>query len=142
VISDGHQYGIEVRTDLADLEGVSGLLDEIWQAHDLPFELQADLNVSIEEILSNVIRHAGTSQPIQMRVVVRPENVTIEILDRGVYFDPLNQAPPDVTLPLEQRRIGGLGIFMVRRMMDRLSYERRQDVNCFTMVKARTPQPT
>jgi serine/threonine-protein kinase RsbW len=76
-----------------------------------------------------------------MRVVVRPENVTIEVLDRGVSFDPINQAQPDVTLPLEQRRAGGLGIFMVRRMMDSLSYERRQDVNCFTMVKVRTPQP-
>jgi anti-sigma regulatory factor (Ser/Thr protein kinase) len=93
VISDGHQYEIEVRTDLADLERVSGLLDEIWRAHDLPFEIQADLNISVEEILSNVIRHGGASQPIQMRVVVRPENVTIEILDRGASFDPLNQAP-------------------------------------------------
>jgi serine/threonine-protein kinase RsbW len=141
VISDGHQYEMQVRIDLAGLEGVFGLLDEIWQAHGLPFEIQADLNISVEEILSNVIRHGSASQPIEMRIVVRPENITIELQDRGISFDPLCQAPPDVTLPLEQRRAGGLGIFMVTRMMDKVSYERRQDVNCFTMVKVRTAQP-
>ena len=132
---------MEVPTDLADLEHVSGWLDEIWQAHDLPFEIQAQLNTSVEEILSNVIRHGGASQPIQVQVAVRPENISIEILDRGVPFDPLNQTEPDVNLPLEQRRAGGLGIFMVKRMMDQTSYERRQDANCFTMVKVRTAQP-
>jgi serine/threonine-protein kinase RsbW len=68
---------------------------------------------------------------------VLPDRVEIEVRDRGAPFNPLEHPPPDTGLSLDERRPGGLGILLVRRIMDHTAYERRDGMNCFTMVKNR-----
>jgi anti-sigma regulatory factor (Ser/Thr protein kinase) len=129
---------IEVRDDLADLERVTAILDELWERHALEAVIRADLNVAVEEILSNIIRHGGAGgKPAQARIEVLPERIRIEIRDRGAAFNPLEYPAPDTALSLDQRRPGGLGIFLVRGIMDQTEYQRRDGMNCFTMVKNR-----
>lgn len=120
---------------MEELEGAIMALEEFWQLQRLDQKTQADLNIAVEEILTNVIRHAGTSQPISLQVDVQDGRARICIEDDGRAFDPLQHPLPDPNAPLEQRRAGGLGILMVRRMMDEVTYVRRQDRNRLTLVR-------
>jgi serine/threonine-protein kinase RsbW len=129
---------IDVRNDLADLGRVTAILDELWDRNAVEPELRADLNIAAEEILTNVIRHGGAGErAAQARIEVLPDRVEIEVRDRGAPFNPLEHPPPDTGLSLDERRPGGLGILLVRRIMDHTAYERRDGMNCFTMVKNR-----
>src|SRR5258705_1401501 len=111
---------------MSELSRVTATLDEFWQTLALHPDLQADLNIAVEEILSNVIRHGCSGdRPITMCVAVSGEQVRIEIRDSGIPFNPLSHPLPDPKAPLEQRRPGGLGILMVVTMMDQVSYERQ-----------------
>jgi serine/threonine-protein kinase RsbW len=110
-------------------------IDGFWQNRQLDEDQQADLNIAIEEILSNVVRHSGSTDPIVLKVTLAYRQVRIDIEDSGQPFDPLSHPMPDPNAPLEQRRAGGLGIFMVVKMMDEVRYERREGLNCFTMVR-------
>ena len=129
---------IAVQNDLADLARVTAILEELWDGNAVEPDIRADLNIALEEILTNVIRHGGAGEKAaQARIEVLPDRVEIEVRDRGVAFNPLEHPPPDTGLSLDERRPGGLGILLVRRIMDRTAYERRDGTNCFTMVKNR-----
>lgn len=129
---------IEVRNDLAELERVTAILDELWDHNALEPDIRADLNIAAEEILTNVIRHGGAGdKAAQVRIEVLPDRVRIEVRDHGIAFNPLEHPPPDTGLALDERRPGGLGILLVRRIMDHTEYQRRDAMNCFTMIKNR-----
>ncbi len=130
---------LEVSCNLGDLARATELLDSFWRNHDLDEDVQADLNIAIEEIVSNVIRHGEAGErPIVLLVGVDAEEVRVEVRDAGQPFDPLAHAMPDPGAPLEERRGGGLGIFMVTQMMDHTSYKREGEHNCFRMTRSRT----
>jgi serine/threonine-protein kinase RsbW len=86
----------------------------------------AQLMIAFDEIISNGINHGGEgrSPTIEIRLVVEDEGVSGEVADDGKPFDPLAAPKPDTTLPVEQRPIGGLGIHLVRELMDDVSYLR------------------
>lgn len=132
---------LPVGTDLAGLERIVEQLDEFWAHHELDPSVQADLNIAIEEMLSNVMRHNSAGADIQLQAVVYADKVKVEIRDRGRPFDPLAHPAPDVQAPLEQRRGGGLGIFLTIRLMDETSYERVDGENRFRMERQRRPRP-
>jgi anti-sigma regulatory factor (Ser/Thr protein kinase) len=134
---------ILVRNDLAELHRVGRVVSEFWTDRGLPSELEGDVNLALEEILANVIRH-GYGDSREHEIVVRLEadggEVRVAVEDDGVPFNPLEEAPSvDVTAPLAERPIGGLGLFLVRHLMDRLVYERRGNRNLFSMSKKVSP---
>lgn len=111
-------------------------LDEFWTAHGLALELQSALDIAVEEIVSNAIRHGSPGDgPISLHAVLNAEGAAITIEDGGSPFDPLAHPLPDPELPLEARRGGGLGILMVRKIMDEVRYERRAGRNHIRMRK-------
>ena len=129
---------IEVRNDTAELERVTAILDELWDRNAVEPEIRADLNIAAEEVITNVIRHGRAGDTtVLVRVEVLPERVRIEVKDHSIAFNPLEHPPPDTGLSLDQRRPGGLGILLVRRIMDHTEYQRRDAMNCFTMIKNR-----
>jgi serine/threonine-protein kinase RsbW len=134
-----HTTSLVIRNDLTELATVTRLLDEFWRMHGLAAEVQADLNIAIEEIVSNAIRHGDCGdEPIRLRVTVKPDDIQTEIEDSGIAFNPLRHPLPDPAAPLSQRQPGGLGILMVVKLMDEASYEYREGRNCFTMIRSRT----
>jgi len=96
------------------------------------------INLALEEAVSNVMLYAypeTKSGRVLVECVKAPGKLVFTISDSGIPFDPTQQAEPDITLSAEERSIGGLGIHLVRQIMDEVRYERKEEKNILTLVK-------
>lgn len=96
-----------------------------------------ELRLVSEELLTNVINHGaagGVAPQVRFALFEREDEIVIHFDDDGPAFDPLSLPPPDVRAPLEQRKIGGLGVHLVRELMDSVSYRREKGWNRLTLV--------
>lgn len=102
-----------------------------------PMKLVMQITVCVEEMFVNVAHYAyeGGEGSVCLSVDGVESGVAITFIDSGMPFDPLAKADPDITLSAEERSIGGLGIFMVKKSMDEVSYERKDGSNIFRMAK-------
>ena len=102
-------------------------------------KLEMTMSIAVEEIFINVSHYAydykGGDLIVRTHLLDDPRGIKVEFEDKGPYFDPLKKPDPDVTLDVEQRQIGGLGIFMVKKSMDDVSYEYKDGQNILTIKK-------
>jgi len=99
-----------------------------------PSSLAATLHIIMDEICSNIVKHAGaTSFEVCVEHTEKPAGVKLIFVDDGVAYDPLAHVDPDTTLPAEERPIGGLGILLVKKMSDSVAYDRVRNRNVFTV---------
>ena len=123
-----------------NLAQVMAFIDGQLETLDCPLKAQMQIDVAAEEIFVNIAHYAYAPEtgPATIRVETAPEQrtVTITFLDGGVPYNPLAKPDPDVTLSAEERQIGGLGIYMVKKSMDEVQYEYRNGQNVFMMKKA------
>ena len=121
----------------AELENLGALQDFVGaRLEDCPLEIRNQIGIVVDEVFSNISRYAY-SRPaggVAVRIAV-DGNITIEFEDSGVAFNPLDRNEPDVSLPAEEREFGGLGIFIVRNIMDLIEYRREGNKNILTMLK-------
>ena len=130
--------GISLKSRLSEIERVSQHLNEFGARHRLSPKVLHDLNLALEEIITNVISYGYSDErehEILVSFTVEPHEVTVQVEDDGQAFNPLEVAVPDVTQSLEERVVGGLGIHLVRKLMDGLRYERRDNKNLLIMIK-------
>jgi len=128
-----------LKNDLADLERVAGLLWNFCRDHGLSEEVSGDIRLAFDEAVSNTIRHGYTdrdSHEIVVRASVAGRKLALEIEDDARAFNPLEAPLPDVTLPVEEKPIGGLGVLLIRTVMDEVDYQRRGDWNVLRVVRA------
>ena len=94
------------------------------------------LELAVEEAVVNVCHYAypGEGGVVVVRVAGEPSRLTVEVEDAGRPFDPLSAPAPDLAAPIDERRVGGLGIVLIRRLMDEVRYRRDGDRNLLTMV--------
>jgi len=99
------------------------------------------LELAIEESVVNIINYSFPDRTgeIIMTCENRNNNIIIKIIDDGIPFNPLDKEDPDITAPIENRKIGGLGIFLVKNIMDDIKYEYRDHNNVLTLIKNITP---
>lgn len=129
-----------IPTTTAGIQRISGIVDELAATHGLPEDVLADIQVALDEVLSNIIGYAypeGGVHEIRVRVRLDEEMLTAEIEDEGIPFNPLEAARPDLTAGLKDRRVGGLGIHFVRELMDEVEYERLGPCNRLVLRKRR-----
>jgi len=129
---------ISVRNALDELERVAGLVESYCTARGVSARTTFEVNLALDEVLTNVISYAypeGGAQTITVRVAREPERLVIEVEDSGRGFDPLTVPTPDVSRPLDERPAGGLGVFLVRTVMDDLEYHRQDGKNVLIMRK-------
>jgi anti-sigma regulatory factor (Ser/Thr protein kinase) len=109
-----------------------------FEAGGLPAETVGELELLLEEVLVNVISYAyaGGEGRIVVTACIDDHAVMLEVRDTGLEFNPLERATPDLEAPIDERRIGGLGLFLITQLASRLTYERRDDTNVLTIVKA------
>jgi len=138
-VTEAYSQTIEVGDDLSEVARVQEELSSLWATHLLPEETELVVSLALEEVLSNVLRHGrtdGESAEIQVTFTVDSGGFAFEVSDRAAPYNPLLRPDPDVDLPLEQRKAGGLGVFIVKRLADTVSYERRDGKNCLRFRKA------
>lgn len=128
---------IDALTD--NLPQVLAFVDEQLEAADCPMKIQMHIDIAVEEIFVNIAHYAynpdiGTAT-VRVEVMGEPPAVDITFIDNGIPYDPLAKADPDVTLSAEERQIGGLGIFMVKKTMDDVKYEYLDGHNILTLKK-------
>ena len=126
---------------VSNLDQVLAFVDGQLETMDCSMKAQMQIDVAVEEIYVNIANYAYAPETGKAYISVRPDpenaSVTIEFRDNGIPFDPLAKADPDVTLSAEERKIGGLGIYMVKKSMDAMEYSRKDGQNILTITKKR-----
>lgn len=128
-----------VEAAIENVPKVMEFVDEQLEQFDCPMKTQMQVDVAVEELFSNIAHYAYNpgigSATMRVEVVEDPLAVVITFIDNGIPYDPLAKADPDITLPAEEREIGGLGIYMVKKTMDDVSYEYRDGQNILRIKK-------
>jgi serine/threonine-protein kinase RsbW len=123
----------------ASASGVRHALDEFERfsrAQSLPEDLRRRFMVALDEVLTNLSRHGRSSpdSPIQVDFTVAADSLTVAVEDQGPPFNPLSSPPADTASPLGQRKAGGLGIQLVRTLLENVRYEHTGDRNRLTLT--------
>ena len=129
---------VRVRTTRAGLDEAQSVFGALAGRHGLPERFRAEMLVVLDEVLSNVRRHAfgdRKAHDIDLDFHIEPGLLTLAIADAGAPFDPLSLLAPDTGAALEARPIGGLGILIVRSLTDTQAYERRDGRNRLRLTK-------
>lgn len=129
---------IIIKNQLDELERINQFIEEIGEELGLDMELQMNLNLVIEEMVVNVISYAypeGTENNIELTVNSNGMELTFVLSDNGKEFDPTLMEDTDTDVNPADRRIGGMGIYIVKHIMDTVSYQRQQGKNLLTMTK-------
>jgi serine/threonine-protein kinase RsbW len=127
-----------VASDAAQLAVLTRFLQEFWSAASLPPAQAMGFELALEEIFMNVAMHgspAGTVPRVEVSLALAEARLTMTIEDDGPQFDPLSVAAPDVTASIEERRVGGNGVFLVRQIMDAVEYQHIRGRNQLKMTK-------
>jgi anti-sigma regulatory factor (Ser/Thr protein kinase) len=127
-----------IRNDINELTRLVVFLESLEEEWGLPPALIPSVNLALEEALSNVIFYAfekGSEQEINIDFKLKGTELTIVISDEGKPYDPTQKEDPDINLPIEDRPIGGLGIFLIRQIMDEVAYNRIDQKNQLTLTK-------
>ena len=127
--------------EAADLPRIQSAIGEFSREQDWPPDIEFQVDLVLEELVLNVVNYGsrGGEGEINIELVSDPEAVIIQIIDDGRPFDPLTDAPaPDTESGIEDRAVGGLGIHLVRTMMDDVTYRREENKNYMRLVKRRS----
>lgn len=124
---------------IENIEKVTDFVNEQLEEIECPMKAQMQIDIAIDELFGNIAHYAYNPEtgPATVRVEVteEPISVIITFIDHGVPYDPLKNDDPDITLSAEERAIGGLGVFMVKKTMDEISYEYKDGKNILRIRK-------
>lgn len=130
---------IKLEADIGNIDIVTDFINTELEALGCPLRARMQIDVAIDELFGNIARYAYG--PAKGDALVRfdteeePLCAVITFIDRGKPFDPLKRDDPDVTLGVEEREIGGLGIFVVKKTMDAVDYRYQDGMNILTIRK-------
>ncbi len=131
---------ITVQATISNVDTVTDFINEQLEAHDCSIKAQTQIDIAIDEIFANIANYAygdGTGEAtVSVEFGEEPDVVTISFADEGIPFNPLEMDAPDVTLSAEERKIGGLGIFIVRKTMNSVEYKYKDGKNILTIKKS------
>lgn len=132
---------LHIATELDELRKVNAAIEKLAEEENWSPDVTFQIGLAVEEFGVNIVEYGhddDKAHAIKIVISSEAEAITIEIEDDGRAFNPLCDAPePDLDAALEDRTVGGLGIHLVRSMMDEVHYQRQQDKNCLTLVKRR-----
>jgi len=120
-----------------NLDTVTGFVDSELEQLGCSVKVRTQISIAVEEIFVNIASYAYDPETgpatVRTEIVNDPLSVVISFIDNGMPYDPLARPDPDVTLPLRERSIGGLGIFMVKQMAESVDYAWRSGRNVLTV---------
>ena len=124
--------------DQSEVERLSRLVEAFGKAEGLPPDSILTVNLALDEVITNIIRYAhddGRQHPIVVQLALEPGVLTAQVVDDGRAFNPLDAPVPDLNASIEERPIGGLGIHLVRTMMNSVEYRRQNGRNVLILKK-------
>lgn len=129
---------IHIKNNVDELPTLAQQLESLGEKWHLSMALVTNLNLVLEEAISNIIFYAHEDKKehqIDIDFVLEKKQLKITITDDGKPFDPTSKEDPDITLSAEEREIGGLGIFLMGKIMDSLQYKRENEKNILILKK-------
>ena len=130
---------ITLAATVENIETVTEFVNAQLELIDCPIKVQMQIDIAIDELFGNIAHYAYNPEigqaTVRVEVIEEPLSVVITFIDNGVPYDPLAKADPDTTLSAEEREIGGLGIYMVKKSMDEITYEYKDGQNILTIKK-------
>ena len=131
---------IRLRAEVKNLPEVIRFIERKMKDEGCSMKVRMQVQLAVEEIFVNIANYAylpGSGDvSVSMEITGDPASAVITFVDQGTPFDPMLKESPDVTLPADKRKIGGLGIFTVKQFMDDVQYEYRDNSNVLTIWKA------
>lgn len=130
-------YVFETSADVDNLPDVMAFIDDLLESNGYPAKAQMNIEVALDEMFVNIANYAYPEGKGTVRLLadVNPEYAEITIIDSGIPYNPLEKEDPDITLSAAERPIGGLGIFLTKKLMDSVSYENKEGKNILTIKK-------
>ena len=130
---------MDIAATLENLDTVMAFVDQQLEEVGCSMKAQMQIDIAVEEVYVNIAHYAYNPEvggvTIRVQIEEEPLAVILTFIDKGKPYDPLAKEDPDVTLAVEDRQIGGLGIFMVKKSMDNVSYEYNEGRNILTLKK-------
>ena len=130
---------LTIAATVENIEVVTDFVDQQLEELACPMKAQMQIDIAIDELFSNIAHYSYNPEvgqaTVRVEVVENPLAVTITFIDNGIPYDPLAKEDPDLTLSAEERQIGGLGIYMVKKSMDEITYEYKDGQNILSIKK-------
>lgn len=130
---------LTIAATIENIEPVTDFINEQLEALDCPMKVQVQIDIAIDEIFANIANYAYAPETgeatVRLEITQDPSSVIITFMDKGTPYDPLSHPDPDTTLSAEDRPIGGLGIFMVKKSMDEVTYRYEDGQNILSIRK-------
>ena len=130
---------ITVEAKIENVRQVTDFLEAELEKLDCPMKAQMQLDVAVDELFSNISMYAYPGAvglaTVRLSFEEASRTVSVTLIDSGLPYNPLEKDDPDVTLSAQDRQVGGLGIFLVKKTMDAMFYERRENQNVVTIQK-------
>ncbi|MCI8483347.1 MAG: ATP-binding protein [Lachnospiraceae bacterium] len=130
---------LTIDATVENIEKVTAFVDEQLENFNCPLKIQMQIDIAIDELFGNIAHYAyhPVTGPatVQVEVKKEPLEVVITFIDQGTPYNPLQKEDPDTSMSAEDRQIGGLGIYMVKKSMDGITYEYRDGKNILKIRK-------
>lgn len=134
---------ITVPAELSQLDAVLAFINEALENAGCPVKTSVAINIAAEEVFVNIANYAYDDRPGEATVGVSVDECAkvarLEFIDGGKPYNPLARKDPDIERSSQEREIGGLGVFMVKKMMDEVAYQYKDGRNVFSFCKALNP---
>ena len=133
---------IVLKNDTKELDKLPGIIEEYAELNGLSGKQTFEMTLVLDELLSNIMNYAyedTKDHDISLNFSRDAEGIQIVLQDDGFPFDPTQHGDPVIDSPLEERQIGGLGVFFVRQYMDRFEYSREGNLNVVRLCKKLPP---
>jgi len=129
---------IKIKNDISELEKVNQVFEQFAENHQLLLKITNPVSLALDEILNNIISYGysdNENHEIKIEIQLSETLLKIQIEDDGLQFDPFKVEEADTKSEIEEREVGGLGMHLVKNMLDDLSYEYKNKKNCLILEK-------
>jgi anti-sigma regulatory factor (Ser/Thr protein kinase) len=134
----GAQQSIQILNDRDKIDGVRKFFDQFGEENGLSEKVTHDIQMALDELLTNIVNYGYEDEGehfIDVHFEVDKENLKVEIVDDAKSYNMLEREDPDTTLSVEDKPIGGLGVYLVKKLMSHVEYYTEGDKNHFIMIK-------
>ena len=131
-------FRLVLANQISELDRIHLTVEELLGKWELPPAMGFSLDLVLEEAFTNVVKYAfddNLDHQIVLEFELNDNRLEIRLIDEGLSYDPTQKSDPDIDAPVEDRQVGGLGIFLIKQFMDSVEYQRKDNKNYLILTK-------